>query len=70
MLLLRRLINKPITRRFISTTNTTNTNTTNKELHEIKLQLEYNKFFITRIYYLNCFLAGVTAGHLTFSFIK
>ena len=62
-LLLRRLINKPITRRFIS-------NTTNKELDEIKLQLEHNKFFITRIYYLNCFLAGVTAGHLTFSFIK
>ena len=62
-LLLRKLINKPITRRFIS-------NTTNKDLNEIKLQLEHNKFFITRIYYLNCFLAGVTAGHLTFSFIK
>lgn len=61
-LLLRRLINKPITRRFISTTN--------KELDEIKLQLEHNNFFITRIYYLNCFLAGVTAGHLTFSYIK
>ena len=64
MSLIRRLINKPITRRFVSNT------TTNKDLNEIKLQLEHNNFFITRIYYLNCFLAGVTAGHLTFSYIK
>ena len=64
MSLIKRLINKPLARRFFSTT------TTNNDLNEIKLQLEHNKFFITRIYYLNCFLAGVTAGHLTFSFIK
>jgi len=64
MSLIRRLINKPFARRFFSNT------TTNKDLNEIKLQLEHNNFFITRIYYLNCFLAGVTAGHLTFSYIK
>ncbi len=64
-LLLRRLINKPTTCRFVS-----NNTTTNKDLNEIKLQLEHNKFFITRIYYLNCFLAGIAAGQLTFSYIK
>ena len=64
MSLIRRLINKPFARRFFSNT------TTNKDLNEIKLQLEHNNFFITRIYYLNCFLAGIAAGHLTFSYIK